>query len=147
MDAAWPLLARAWGSAILGTRLEDQLQSLVSIYNQPPGGQYTGWHIYMDKDLRTVLGLPVRGRYAERYCGAGSLVRCRRVLWAAMDQAGRTLAAAQGPDPTRWHSSAAAERITFAPGLLAFTMRYANRPSGIQQILSFFGHAPADTGR
>jgi hypothetical protein len=26
-------------------------------------------------------------------------------------------------------------------------MRYANRPSGIQQVLSFFGHAPQDKGR
>ncbi len=32
-------------------------------------------------------------------------------------------------------------------GVLPFTMRYTNRPSGIQQVLSFGGHAPADTGR
>jgi hypothetical protein len=26
-------------------------------------------------------------------------------------------------------------------------MRYTNRPTGIQQVLSFSGHSPADTGR
>ena len=32
------------------------------------------------------------------------------------------------------------ERITFAPGLLPYTMRYTNRPSGIQQVIEFRGH-------
>ena len=33
------------------------------------------------------------------------------------------------------------------PGLLPYTMRYTNRPTGIQQVISFGGHAPQDTGR
>jgi hypothetical protein len=33
------------------------------------------------------------------------------------------------------------------PGLLPFTMRYTNRPSGIQQVVSFSGHSAQDTGR
>jgi hypothetical protein len=60
----------------------------------------------------------------------------------------------QGPNPAGRHSSATAERISFVPGLLTapgtsapFTMRYTDRPSGIQQVLSFYGHAPQDTGR
>jgi hypothetical protein len=101
----------------------------------------------MNKDLRSILGMPVRGRFSVRYCGGGNLKRCRRLLWSAIDRAGRELEAAQGPDPSRWRSSATAERISFTPGVLPFKMRYANRPSGIQQIVSFFGHAPADTGR
>jgi hypothetical protein len=68
-------------------------------------------------------------------------------LWAAIDQAGTQLAAQQGAVPTAWHSDAIRERIKFIPGLLPLTMRYTNRPSGIQQVLSFFGHAPEDTGR
>jgi len=147
MDTAFPLLARAWASSVLGARLTDMFASFVSVYDQPPGGQYTGWHIYMEKDLRTLLGMPVRGRYHVRYCGGGNLARCRALLWAALDRAGDLLATRQGPDPAHWHSSATAERIHFVPGLLTYTMRYTNRPTGIQQILSFFGHAPADTGR
>ena len=29
------------------------------------------------------------------------------------------------------------------PGLLPYTMRYTNRPSGIQQVITFDGHRPA----
>jgi hypothetical protein len=69
-------------------------------------------------------------------------------MWAAIDKAGNELTATQGPNQAAWRSDANRERITFAPlGLGGFTLRYINRPSGIQQVLSFFGHAPKDTGR
>ncbi len=144
MDTAWPLLAQAWAKTVLGTALTNEFATLVSIYDAPPGGQYTGWHIYMEKDLRTILGEPVKGRYAVRYCGGGSLSLCRKLLWGAIDRAGDELQASQGPNPSAWRASATAERITFVPGLLPYTMRYANRPSGIQQIVSFSGHAAGD---
>ncbi|TMK83129.1 MAG: hypothetical protein E6G57_16315, partial [Actinobacteria bacterium] len=144
MDAAWPLLARAWASAVLGPALTSQFARLESVYEAPPGGQETTWVPYLDKDLRTVLGMRVRGKYAVRYCGAGNLKRCRALLWAAMDRAGATLARTQGANPANWHSSATTERIRFIPGILPFTMRYTNRPTGIQQVLSFGGHAPGD---
>jgi acyl-homoserine lactone acylase PvdQ len=147
MDAAWPRLANAWASAVLGPKLSAQLASFVSQFDLPPSGQYTGWHIYMDKDLRTELGRRVRGKYSVRYCGGGSLKRCRQLLWAALNQAGAQLAAKEGPNPSAWRASATRERITFVPGLLPTTMRYTNRPSGIQQVLSFSGHSPQDTGR
>jgi acyl-homoserine lactone acylase PvdQ len=147
MDTAWPLLANAWASSVLGKNLSAQLASFVSPYDQPPGGQYTGWHIYMDKDLRTMLGEQVRGKFNVRYCGAGNLSRCQKLLWHAIDRAGNALSAKQGSNPADWHSSATAEQISFVPGLLPFKMRYTNRPSGIQQVLSFFGHAKQDTGR
>ncbi len=147
MDTAWPLLAKAWASSVLGPALAGELNSFDSNFDAPPGGQYTGWHIYMNKDLRTLLGERVRGRFAVRYCGAGSLRRCRSLLWGALQSAGRALAAKQGPNPSAWRASATAERITFVPGLLSTTMRYTNRPSGIQQVLSFGGHSPFDTGR
>ncbi len=150
MDTAWPLLAKAWASSVLGRALSAQLASFVTIYDQPnngmgTGGQETGWHIWMDKDLRTILGEPVKGPFAVRYCGAGSLKRCRALLWGAIDQAGNELAARQGPNPANWHSSATAEEITFTPGILTYKMAYTNRPTGIQQILSFSGHAPGDS--
>lgn len=147
MDTAWPYLADAWASAVLGPRLTAQLAAFDSQFDLPPGGQYTGWHIYMDKDLRTLLRERVRGRYSVRYCGAGRLATCRRELWGAMTRAGARLAATQGADPAAWRSDAQRERIKFVPGLLPYTMRYTNRPSGIQQVLSFLGHAPQDTGR
>ncbi len=49
--------------------------------------------------------------------------------------------ASQGTaDPAAWRASAVPERITFQPGLLPYTMRYTNRPTGIQQVISFNGH-------
>jgi acyl-homoserine lactone acylase PvdQ len=149
MDTAWPLLARAWASAVLGESLTNQLASFQTIYDYPnngvgTGGQYAGWHIWMDKDLRTILGERVKGRFAVRYCGAGSLKRCRRLLWNAIDQAGNELVRQQGPDPAKWRQSATAEEITFVPGLLPYRMRYTNRPTGIQQVLSFSGHVLGD---
>lgn len=98
----------------------------------------------MDKDLRTILGEPVEGKFTVRYCGAGNLKRCRSLLWGALNQAGNELAARQGPNPADWHSSATAEEISFVPGILTYKMAYTNRPTGIQQILSFSGHAPGD---
>ena len=44
------------------------------------------------------------------------------------------------PRPDAWRSDANAERIRFLPGLLPTTIRYTNRPSGIQQVISFGGH-------
>ncbi len=90
---------------------------------------------------RALLGQPVRGAYRTRFCGAGDLNRCRAVLWAAMDAAGAELEAEQGTaDPAQWRKDAVRERIKFVPGLLPTTIRYTNRPSGIQQVISFGGH-------
>ena len=151
MDAAWPLLADAWARTVLGPTVTAQLANLVTPFQSPPGGQEAGWYGYMSKDLRTILGEPVKGKYAVRYCGGGSLKLCRRLLWGAINAAGDELAAKQGPNPVDWRASATAERITFIPGLLTipgtstpFSMRYTNRPSGIQQVVSFSGHAPGD---
>jgi acyl-homoserine lactone acylase PvdQ len=159
MDTAWPLLTRAWASSVLGAKLTSELASFDPPFDGPlsgqsENGQEKSWIAYLNKDLRTIVGDPVRGKYAVRYCGAGNIRLCRRLMWGALDQAGRELAARQGPNPSDWHSSATAERISFVPGLLTspgtstpFTIAYTNRPSGIQQILSFSGHARADTGR
>lgn len=140
IDAAWPRLANAAITPVLGGRLANQLNSdMMSRYDQPPGGQFGGWHIYMDKDLRTVLRRKVRGKFTNRYCGRGRLSRCAASLWKALDAAGAQLAKTQGPDPAAWRADATAERIKFVPGLLPTTMRYTNRPSGIQQVISFSG--------
>lgn len=139
MDAAWPKLADAWAAPVLGP-LTNQFASIVSRYEGAPGGQYDGWHMYMDKDLRTLLGRPVKDPYRVHYCGNGDLATCRAALWSAIKAAGDQLAARQGPDPATWRADATRERIKFDPGLLTFTMRYTNRPTGIQQLITFTGH-------
>jgi acyl-homoserine lactone acylase PvdQ len=141
LDAAWPRLADAAMTPVLGPLLAEQLNNtLHRRFDLPPGGQFGGWHMYMSKDLRRLMGRKVRGPLANRYCGNGDAARCRADLWAAIEAAGNELAATQGPDPSAWRADANRERIDFLPGLLPFTMRYSNRPSGIQQVIEFRGH-------
>jgi acyl-homoserine lactone acylase PvdQ len=140
MDTAWHDIADASMRGQLSQPLRDELSTLFSRFDQPPGGQYSGWYQYMDRDLRSLLKEKVKQPFKLKYCGAGSKARCQKALWNAIDWARQDLTAAQGSDPTQWRSSATAERIHFAPGLLATTMRYTNRPSGIQQVISFKGH-------
>jgi hypothetical protein len=89
---------------------------------------------FVDKDLRTLLGEPVKGPFNLRYCGRGSLVACRVSLWDAVDAVTRLLAAALGPNPNTWRSTAS--RTGFEPGLIPNTMRTTNRPT-FQQVLEF----------
>ena len=77
MDAVWPKIADAFMRSMLGPQL-DELDSLFSRFNQPPGGQYSGWHQYFDRDIRKLLGLPVAKPLNQSYCGGGDLGRCRQ---------------------------------------------------------------------
>ena len=138
MDTAYPRIADAVLSPVMGPQL-DQLSSLTG---RNVSGGFTGGRInYVDKDLRQLTGTPFKNPFKTHFCGGGDLTACRNALWAAIDSAGNDLAAAQGTnDPTQWTSDANAERIHFAPGLLPTTIRFTNRPSGIQQVISFKGH-------
>lgn len=145
MDAAYDRIARAVLGGVLGDQLTSDFADLNGISNDanPGGSSYGGgWYSYVDKDLRTLLGDRVAGRYHRRYCGAGSLPACSQALWAAIQQAADGLAAAQGPSPAAWRADATAERIRFGPGLISDTMRWTNRPT-FQQAVEWAGHRPA----
>ena len=71
----------------LGASALRTLLATVDADNEPnTEGQHRGsayrdgWYGYVRKDLQTVLGRKVRGRYAREFCGSGSLRRCRRAL-------------------------------------------------------------------
>ncbi len=140
MDTAWPLLAQAVMRPRLGSQLMSDLNSIETIDQSPQGRNGSsfaeGWYEYVDKDLRTLLGRKVRGKFHLRYCGAGSLRRCRRSLMSALAQAASQLAQTQGSNPAAWRSSATAERIHFTPNLISNTMRWTNR-STFQQVISW----------
>ncbi|MDO8184733.1 penicillin acylase family protein [Conexibacter sp. JD483] len=141
MDTFYPLLADAVLTPVLGADLNTQLIGLAGRTNATTSG-FTGGRInYVDKDLRALTGTRFRSPFATRFCGGGDLAACRASVWSALDQAGAALAAARGSeDPDTWTSDATAERIRFAPGIFTTTIRYTNRPSGIQQVISFDGH-------
>jgi acyl-homoserine lactone acylase PvdQ len=143
MDAAWPRLADAVMTPVLGP-LVGRLAALHGRSDDagPAGSSYiSGWYGYVDKDLRTLLGHAVRGPYSRRYCGAGVLATCRDALWGAIDAAAAELEETQGPAPSGWRSDAGAERIRFTSGVLPDTMRWTNRPT-FQQLMSFTSHRP-----
>ena len=104
------------------------------------GNQSTaGWAGYIDKDLRTLLGQDVEGKYNVRYCGAGDLPTCAADLWASLDAAGAELEAAQGTaDPDAWRKSTEVERIKYLPSLIDKRIEFTNR-STFQQAISFRG--------
>jgi acyl-homoserine lactone acylase PvdQ len=140
MDAAWPKLADAVMSPVLGP-LVGQLAALEPRDDMPDQGNAwgAGWYSYVVKDLSTALGRPVRKPYATRFCGGGDLAACRASLWSAVDAAVAELQASDGASPSQWHSSARAERTSF--GFLPRDMRFTNRPT-FQQVMTFTGHRP-----
>ncbi|MCB8969866.1 MAG: penicillin acylase family protein [Thermoleophilales bacterium] len=141
MDGSWNNIADAFMKPRLGTQL-DELATLFSRFDLPPSGQYSGWYQYFDRDINALLGRKVPTPFANAYCGKGKLKACQTALWNAIDESGAEIAAAQGTeDPAAWRSDATREQIKFSPINLR-TMRYTNRPSGIQQVISFNGHRP-----
>jgi acyl-homoserine lactone acylase PvdQ len=143
MDAAYPAIAEVIMKPALGPDLGilRALEDASDDANIQGSAYLDGWYGLIDKDLRTLLGKPVRGVFANRYCGVGDLAVCRRALWVALESAGAELAAKQGPDPAAWRADANAERIRFTSGILPDTMRWTNRPT-FQQIFSFRTHRP-----
>ena len=101
MDVWWPLRVRAQFRPALGARAFKAIRSAVQLDNEPNnhgehlGSAYqTGWYGFVRKDLRTMLGRRVRGKYARRYCGGGRLRRCRAVLRRSLR---RAVEVARGP--------------------------------------------------
>jgi acyl-homoserine lactone acylase PvdQ len=127
LDAAWRPIVEAVMRPRLGANLTEALDITRGL-----GGQ--SGHSYVDKDLRTLLGRKVAGKFHVRYCGKGKLAACRASLWAAIGQASDELAAQYGPDPAAWLKEG--ERTTFTPGLIPNTFRATNRPT-FQQVLEF----------
>jgi acyl-homoserine lactone acylase PvdQ len=138
MDAAYPSIVNNELASRLGPPLITQLSTLVTRFDQPPGGQESGWFQYFDRDIRGLLAKHrIPDRFNLSYCGKGHLKACQRQIWTAIQAAGNQLTAQQGTaDPSAWRTSATAEQIHFKP-LPLITMRYTNRPSGIQQVISF----------
>ncbi len=126
MDALWTPVAEAVMRPVFAD-LTDDLSSVRSLSG-------LSGESYVDKDLRTLLGRKVKGKFNLHYCGNGSLLACRASLWAVVHQVAIQLAATQGADPTTWRSRAS--RTGFSPGLISDTIRSTSRPT-FQQVLEF----------
>ena len=80
MDAWWPRWISAQFRPGLGKTALKRLERTAPIDNPPNGhGEHLGssyqgpWFGYVRKDLRTLMGAKVKGRYGKIYCGKGSL--------------------------------------------------------------------------
>ncbi|MFN8161380.1 MAG: penicillin acylase family protein [Solirubrobacterales bacterium] len=125
MDALWRPIADAVMTPVFG--------SLVGDLDKVRGLGGLSGESYVDKDLRTLLGRNVRGKFNLRYCGNGDLTACRDSLWQAVHATADTLAAQQGdPDPEDWRKLAS--QTGFVPGLLPDKFPTTNRPT-FQQVL------------
>jgi hypothetical protein len=139
MDAAYPNIVNNELAARLGQSLLPELNQLAGRWDAPPGGQFDGWYQYFDRDIRGLLAKKKRlpDQFSLTYCGKGHLGLCRSEVWTAMQAAGNQLTAQQGTsDPAAWRASAVADQFSYTP-LPLVTSPYSNRPTGIQQVISF----------
>ncbi len=143
LDAAWPHLADDVLGAVIGP-LTGTLATMLTRDDAAgaSGSSYgEGWYSYLDKDLRTLLGSPVKHPFGTRYCGRGEPAACAAALWASLGRGLAELEQDQGTSPAAWRADASKERIAFTPGILRRTMRWTNRPT-FQQVISFASHRP-----
>lgn len=154
MDAWWPLLVEAEFAPGLGTELYDAMTANLTVDEAPSAGhgptgshagsafQY-GWWSYVDKDIRAVLGEPVRGPLARTYCGDGDLSACRDVLLTTLKQAaGKTAAEVYpGDDQCAAGDQWCADSVVQRPlgGIEHDRISWQNRPT-YQQVVEFTSH-------
>jgi acyl-homoserine lactone acylase PvdQ len=90
MDAWWPRLVSAEFKPEIGDKMFDAMERMLSLHDAPgPIGSsfISGWYGYVNKDLRTILGDPVRGKFSRVYCGGGSVAKCRAALVRSLSNA------------------------------------------------------------
>ena len=104
LDAWWPRWIEAQFEPVLRESLFEAMVEVHPLDNHPNNhGDHVGsawqdgWYSFAQKDLRTVLGRRVRGRWSRAYCGKGSPRRCRRAL-------ARSLKEAVAADPAELYS-------------------------------------------
>lgn len=114
-DAWWPRFVTAEFQPALGAKLMSTVEN--SALSLPFTGFNYNWTSQVQKDLRSAMGAPERGRYSHVYCGGptpqpaaglhGSALRrtkdrCRNVLLRTLSAAIKAVSAKQGPDPAHW---------------------------------------------
>ncbi|MEU3839956.1 penicillin acylase family protein [Streptomyces sp. NPDC028635] len=154
LDAWWPLLVKAEFEPGLGADLYSALSRNLPIDEAPSAGhgptgahagssfQY-GWWSYVDKDVRAVLGEPVRGPLARKYCGGGDFGACRDLLVSTLKEAaGKTAAQVYPGDDQcsagdQWCADAIVQRTL--GGIKHGKIGWQNRPT-YQQVVEFTSH-------
>lgn len=140
MDEWWP---RA-NEAIFKPVLRNAYAHLpLDIDNEPGplGSAYiSGTYGHIQKDLRTILGMHVRGKFSRVYCGKGKLAACRKDLQKSLSDSIKALTDEFSADPSSWDADEARDEIVFTPvGVQGQRkMQWLNRPT-FQQAVEFGG--------
>jgi acyl-homoserine lactone acylase PvdQ len=121
MDNWWPRLIPAVFKRALGSKLFELVEDKVLGIGGPDDWGWV-WSTHMQKDLRSVLGRRVRGRYSRIYCGgpAGAPVKgerlrdvrrgCRKTLLRTLREAVARLTKRRGSaNPADWYLVATCE--------------------------------------
>ncbi|MFB6711282.1 penicillin acylase family protein [Streptomyces sp. NPDC056358] len=154
MDAWWPKLVEAEFRPGLGDGLYEALTANLATDESPaaghgPSGAHSGsafqygWWGFVDKDLRRVLGQPVKGPLAKAFCGNGDLAGCRDALLSSLKQAAAEPAAEvyPGDDNCKAGEQWCSDSIVHRPlgGIAQKSVHWQNRPT-YQQVVEFPAH-------
>ncbi|MFJ8922613.1 penicillin acylase family protein [Streptomyces sp. NPDC102415] len=154
MDAWWPKLVEAEFRPGLGDGLYAALTASLATDESPaashgPSGAHSGsafqygWWGFADKDLRQVLGQPVKGPLAKTYCGGGDLSACRSALLSTLKEAAAGPAAEvyPGDDSCKAGEQWCTDAIVHRPlgGISQKSIHWQNRPT-YQQVVEFPSH-------
>ncbi len=94
MDAWWPLWVRAQFEPTLGEKLQQTFIGEGHAIHDAPGPIGSAFqnvvYGFVQKDLRSALGLKVKAPYSRVYCGKGKDGRCRRLLASTLETAAGT---------------------------------------------------------
>ncbi len=130
----------------LGTLVEQLPKSLDDHPRAGIGSAWNGiaWYGYVNKDLRSALGQPVRGAYHRVYCGNGSEKRCRSSVARSLRKATKRALDAQGVAAVgdlTYDKSQDYIRSTAAGLVGVRPIDWQNRPT-FQQVVDFTRHRP-----
>ena len=106
------------------------------------GSAFNGisWYGYLNKDLRQVLGRPVRGAYSRSYCG--SLEHCRTALRRSLHEAVQAALETQDVPSVRdlTYDKSRDDIVSVAGGVVGVRrIDWQNRPT-FQQVVQFTDH-------
>jgi len=94
IDAWWPLWVERQFKPTLGETVHNRMIGSGSAIHDAPRAQGSAFqgevYGFVHKDLRTLLGDKVKGKYSRVYCGKGDASKCRALLTATLKEAAET---------------------------------------------------------
>ncbi len=142
LDAWWPRWVKAEFGG-LGDPLYTSLTNVLPVDDRVGhvGSKFQyGWYGYTSKDLRQILGQPVRGGFPTPFCGGGDRSACRTMLIDTLKQAAAVPAAEVYPadGDCAAGDQFCADQIIHRPigGITQDKTQWVNRPT-YQQVIEF----------